>query len=125
MNIDNEREKFEAVLSKALIISKDYDYFAKYTTVEFLGQYVDGDVQNAWIEWQARAKQSEAEIAELRAQVEALSKDKVRLDWLIANEYQVWETNGKYQIHHVTEHNSITQFFYTARDAIDQAKDNQ
>lgn len=47
--------------------------------------------------------------------------DVQRLDYMIAEECQIWEVNGRYSVHAVTEHHPITKEFSTAREAIDAA----
>jgi hypothetical protein len=46
------------------------------------------------------------------------SEDAELLDWLIWNEVQVWEVNGRYSVHDVTEHHPITEEFSSPREAI-------
>jgi hypothetical protein len=53
------------------------------------------------------------------------AEDAARLDFLIWNEVQVWECNGRYALHDVTEHHAITAEFSTAREAIDAARATQ
>lgn len=48
-------------------------------------------------------------------------EDQLRLDYMIAEECQMWEVNGRYSVHAVTEHHPITKEFSTAREAIDAA----
>lgn len=51
MTQNNEREAFESLMSIVLKSDDAYDYLAKYSTPEFLGQYVNGDVQKAWVKY--------------------------------------------------------------------------
>jgi hypothetical protein len=48
--------------------------------------------------------------------------DSERLEWLIANEVQVWEINRRYSVRDVTEAHAVTADHLTARDAIDAAR---
>lgn len=63
-----------------------------------------------------------AELATLKEQNAVLSQqeseDTILLSWLIRNEAQVWEVNGLYSVHDVTEHHPVTKEFRTPREAI-------
>lgn len=145
MNIDNEKEKFEAHIRKS--------YQGEHETVEdmdFLLKlkgkfYREAVIQGEWQGWQARAKQSEAEIAELKcdhkttidafllgiechkkeiaelkAQFEALSKD--------AERYRKFKRINNQFGNTCVFVEAVAGEFITIHDVdkyIDQAKDNQ
>lgn len=67
-----------------------------------------------------KMEQYEARI-KAEAERDAALKDAERLNYLIANECQVWECNGRYAVHDVTEHHPITAEHDSARAAIDAA----
>ncbi len=58
----------------------------------------------------------------LQQQVETLTKDAERLNFLISEECQVWEVNQRFTLRHITEAYDFAQRdFVSARDAIDAA----
>lgn len=61
----------------------------------------------------------------LRQRNAELEADAKRFEWLIKNEYQVWEVNGIYAVHYVTEHTPLTETYFSAREAIDAEMEKQ
>lgn len=116
--MDEQRAEFEA-WAKSKGAPKDGWWIRQIDD----GGYSCHAVDMAWDAWQAATQRQQERIAALEAQVQALSVDAGRLDWLLGKgrRMAIDSFGGQYRVVDASCNLVVTDWMPTQREAIDAA----